>query len=84
MSKPTVYGPDGERETALSRARRFFADNPGEVLLRGDVQLKFSCCKRTASSVIRALISEGSVQRSQLPRAPRRSQAKRPVAHLTA
>ena len=66
---------DGNRESTLAQARRFFADNPGEVLYRTDLQVKFGCCQRTAGSVARALIAEGSVKREQLPRPPRRSRA---------
>jgi hypothetical protein len=53
--------------TALERARAFFDRNPDEVLTRADLQLKLDCCKRTATSVAKALIREG-VRRDQLPR----------------
>lgn len=83
MSAPITYDADGNRETALARARRFFADNPGEMLTRSDLRAKLDCCPRTVRYVARTLIAEGSVKRDQLPRQPRPSQAKRPVSPVT-
>lgn len=66
-----TYGADGERVTVLSQARQFFIDNPGEVLFRQDLCLKFGCAPITAKIVARTLIQEGTVKRHQLPRPPR-------------
>jgi hypothetical protein len=76
MSRPATYDASGQRETILSRARRFFADNPGEILYREDLRLKFDCSAEMAKLVARTLIQEGAVERWQLPRPPRQSQAK--------
>lgn len=66
----TAYDPDGNRETVLALARRFFRDNPDEMLTRMDMQVKFSCGPDMASLVARQLIQEGTVTRDQLPRPP--------------
>lgn len=64
----TRYDADGNRDTVLNRARRFFADNPDEMLTREDLQVKFNCGPDMASLVARKLIREGTVTRDQLPR----------------
>lgn len=66
----TSYDADGNRDTVLNRARRFFRDNPDEVLTRDDVQVKFGCGPDMANLVARTLILEGVVTREQLPRPP--------------
>lgn len=71
----TRYDADGNRDTVLNRARRFFTDNPDEMLTRDDLQVKFGCGPEMAKLVARSLIQEGAVTRDQLPRPPRAPRA---------
>lgn len=70
MSAQTRYDADGNRDTVLNRARRFFLDNPDEMLTRDDFQVKFGCGPDMANVVARSLIREGVITRDQLPRPP--------------
>jgi hypothetical protein len=71
MSAATNFDADGNRDTVLNRARRFFGENPDEMLTRADIQVKFDCGPDMANLVARALIQEGAGTREQLPRPPR-------------